>query len=423
MIIEIRMPSLSPDMTEGALAIWHVKQGDRIARGDVLCEIESDKATMEIEAPADGVMERILIGAGAREIKVGSTLATFLREEERAGFARVDPDWPAGAAILRQPFREALRDALRDAMREDPTVFLIGEEVAERQGAYKVSQGLFEEFGRKRVIDAPSTEYALAGLACGAAFAGLRPVVEFMSFDYAMQAIDHIVNTAAKTHYISGARLPCPVVFRGPSGGGAQGGAMHSHDFAAWFAAVPGLKVVQPFCAADAKGLLRTAIRDPNPVIFLENEALYGRSSDVPAVDCAIPLGKARIRREGQDVTLVSFGIGMIATLEAAEVLAEDGVSAEVIDLRCLRPLDIQTVISSVRRTNRCVTVEEGFPVCSIGAEISATLMREAFDHLDAPVLNCAGADAPMPYAASLEKAAAPTARSVIEAARAICNR
>ncbi|HDR29182.1 pyruvate dehydrogenase complex E1 component subunit beta, partial [Rhodovulum sp.] len=320
--------------------------------------------------------------------------------------------------------REALRDAMAEEMRRDETVFLMGEEVAEYQGAYKISQGLLDEFGARRVIDTPITEHGFAGLGVGAAFGGLRPIVEFMTFNFAMQAMDHIVNSAAKTLYMSGGQMGCPIVFRGPNGAAARVAAQHSQDYAAWFAHIPGLKVVQPYSAADAKGLLKTAIRDPNPVIFLENEILYGRSFEVPQLDdFTIPFGKARIWREGKDVTIVSFGIGMTYALEAADALAKDGIAAEVIDLRTLRPLDTETVIESVKKTNRCVTVEEGFPVCSIGNHISAVLMQQAFDWLDAPVINCTGKDVPMPYAANLEKLALVTTKEVIEAARSVTYR
>lgn len=335
-----------------------------------------------------------------------------------------DPEIPSGTKMKSTTVREALRDAMAEEMRRDGDVFLMGEEVAEYQGAYKISQGLLDEFGSKRVIDTPITEHGFAGLGVGAGFGGLRPIVEFMTFNFAMQAMDQIINSAAKTLYMSGGQMGCPIVFRGPNGAAARVAAQHSQDYAAWYAHIPGLKVVQPYSAADAKGLLKTAIRDPNPVMFLENEILYGRSFDVPVMDdFTVPFGKARIWREGKDVTLVSFGIGMTHTLEAADALAKDGIEAEVIDLRTLRPLDTATVIESVKKTNRCVTVEEGFPVCSIGNHISAVLMQEAFDWLDAPVINCTGKDVPMPYAANLEKLALVTTKEVIEAARAVTYR
>ena len=338
--------------------------------------------------------------------------------------AQLSADWPEGTAMVAKTVREALRDAMAEEMRRDDSVFLMGEEVGEYQGAYKISQGLLDEFGAKRIIDTPITEHGFAGVGVGAAFAGLRPIVEFMTFNFAMQAIDQIINSAAKTLYMSGGQMGCPIVFRGPNGAAARVGAQHSQDYAAWYSHVPGLKVVQPYSAADAKGLLKSAIRDPNPVIVLENEILYGKSFEVPELDdFTIPLGKAKIVRQGRDVTLVSFGIGMTYALEAAAALAEDGIEAEVIDLRTLRPMDRKTVIDSVKKTNRCVTVEEGWPVCSIGNHISAVLMTEAFDYLDAPVLNCTGKDVPMPYAANLEKLALTTTREVVEAARAVCYR
>ncbi|WP_439140572.1 pyruvate dehydrogenase complex E1 component subunit beta, partial [Roseicyclus sp.] len=334
------------------------------------------------------------------------------------------PDWPAGTPMKTQTVREALRDAMAEEMRADPTVFVMGEEVAEYQGAYKVTQGLLDEFGAKRVIDTPITEHGFAGIGVGAAFGGLKPIVEFMTFNFSMQAIDHVINSAAKTLYMSGGQMGAPMVFRGPNGAAARVGAQHSQDFAAWYAHIPGLKVVQPYSAADAKGLLKTAIRDPNPVIFLENEILYGRSFEVPDIaDFTIPFGKARIWREGSDVTLISWGIGMTYTLEAAEILAKEGISAEVIDLRTLRPLDYDTVLASVMKTNRCVTIEEGFPVASIGNHLGAWIMQNAFDYLDAPVINCTGKDVPMPYAANLEKLALVTTAEVVAAARQVTYR
>jgi pyruvate dehydrogenase E1 component beta subunit len=453
MPIDILMPALSPTMEEGTLAKWNVKAGDRVKSGDVIAEIETDKATMEFEAVDEGIVEAILVPAGAAGVKVNTPIARLAGERKagepaarpaaapppapptpspavpnaaRAAAAPIPADGgpAAGTPMKKQTVREALRDAMAEEMRRDPDVFLMGEEVAEYQGAYKVSQGLLEQFGPKRVIDTPITEHGFAGIAVGAAFAGLRPIVEFMTFNFAMQAIDQIVNSAAKTLYMSGGQMGCPIVFRGPNGAAARVAAQHSQDYAAWYAHVPGLKVVQPYSAADAKGLLKSAIRDANPVIFLENEILYGRTFDVPDVpDWTVPIGKARIWREGRDVTLVSFGIGMAHTLAAAERLAADGISAEVVDLRSLRPMDRETVIASVKKTNRCVTVEEGWPVCAIGNHISSVLMQEAFDWLDAPVINCTGKDVPMPYAANLEKLALVTVDEVVAAAKSVCYR
>ena len=451
MAIELLMPALSPTMEEGTLAKWHVKEGDDVTSGMVIAEIETDKATMEFEAVDEGKLGKILIAEGTEAVAVNTPIAVILEEGETdadvaaaptpapekaqpvapAAAAAPPPQaappaeaHPEGTEMASQTVRESLRDAMAEEMRADDDVFLMGEEVAEYQGAYKISQGLLEEFGSRRVIDTPITEHGFAGLAVGAAFAGLRPIVEFMTFNFAMQAIDHIINSAAKTLYMSGGQMGCPIVFRGPNGAAARVGAQHSQDYAAWYAQIPGLKVVQPYSAADAKGLLKSAIRDPNPVVFLENEILYGRSFDVPQLDDhAIPLGRARIWREGDDVTLVSFGIGMQYALEAADKLAADGISAEVIDLRTIRPMDTETIINSVRKTNRCVTVEEGFPVCSIGNHISSVLMQEAFDWLDAPVINCTGKDVPMPYAANLEKHALVTTDEVIEAVKSVTYR
>ncbi|TCP42315.1 pyruvate dehydrogenase complex E1 component subunit beta [Rhodovulum marinum] len=456
MATEILMPALSPTMEEGTLAKWLVNEGDTVTAGDILAEIETDKATMEFEAVDEGIVGKILVPAGTDGVKVNTPIALLVEEGEKVDAAseapRADaagkaapnggsapaappaqpkaaapapePDVPAGTEMKSTTVREALRDAMAEEMRRDPTVFLMGEEVAEYQGAYKISQGLLDEFGSKRVIDTPITEHGFAGLGVGAAFGGLRPIVEFMTFNFAMQAMDHIVNSAAKTLYMSGGQMGAPMVFRGPNGAAARVAAQHSQDYAAWYAHIPGLKVVQPYSAADAKGLLKTAIRDPNPVIFLENEILYGRSFEVPLLDdFTIPFGKARIWREGSDVTIVSFGIGMTYALEAADKLAEDGIEAEVIDLRTLRPMDTATVIDSVKKTNRCVTVEEGFPVCSIGNHISAVLMQQAFDWLDAPVINCTGKDVPMPYAANLEKLALVTTKEVIDAVKSVTYR
>jgi len=462
MATEILMPALSPTMEEGTLAKWLVKEGDTVSAGDLLAEIETDKATMEFEAVDEGVIGKLLIAAGTEGVKVNTAIAVLLEEGEDASAAEKaaadtpapaadeapnateeapakapataaapppvsagsDPDWPEGTEMKTQTVREALRDAMAEEMRRDDTVFLMGEEVAEYQGAYKISQGLLDEFGAKRVIDTPITEHGFAGIGVGAAFGGLKPIVEFMTFNFAMQAIDQIINSAAKTLYMSGGQMGAPMVFRGPNGAAARVGAQHSQDYAAWYAQVPGLKVVMPYTAADYKGLMKTAIRDPNPVIFLENEILYGRSFDVPVLDdFTIPFGKARIARQGSDVTLVSFGIGMTYAMEAAEKLAEDGVSAEVVDLRTLRPIDYDTVIASVMKTNRCVTIEEGWPVASIGNHLSATIMTRAFDYLDAPVVNCTGKDVPMPYAANLEKHALTSVPEVLEAVKQVTYR
>ncbi|RYH11168.1 pyruvate dehydrogenase complex E1 component subunit beta [Tropicimonas sp. IMCC6043] len=457
MATEVLMPALSPTMEEGTLAKWLVKEGDTVASGDILAEIETDKATMEFEAVDEGIVGKILVAAGSEGVAVNTPIAIMVEEGEDVDAAvsaasesseppapaeaeaapsapaapkapveshTLEPDYPEGTEMKSQTVREALRDAMAEEMERDGSVFLMGEEVAEYQGAYKISQGLLDKFGAKRVIDTPITEHGFAGIAVGAAFGGLRPIVEFMTFNFAMQAIDQIINSAAKTLYMSGGQMGCPIVFRGPNGAAARVAAQHSQDYAAWYAQIPGLKVVQPYSASDAKGLLKSAIRDPNPVIFLENEILYGRSFEVPALDdYTVPFGKARIWREGEDVTIVSFGIGMQYALEAAEKLAEDGISAEVIDLRTLRPLDYDTLIASVKKTNRCVTVEEGFPVASIGNHLSAYIMENAFDYLDAPVINCTGKDVPMPYAANLEKLALVTTDEVIAAVKAVTYR
>jgi pyruvate dehydrogenase E1 component beta subunit len=453
MAIEILMPALSPTMEEGTLAKWLVKEGDTVAAGDILAEIETDKATMEFEAVDEGVIGKILVPAGTEGVKVNTPIAMIAGVGEEvsaapavapapvapaasaapaapaapapaAPVANTTPDWPEGTETRQQTVREALRDAMAEEMRRDGDVFLMGEEVGEYQGAYKISQGMLEEFGAKRVIDTPITEMGFAGIATGAAFGGLKPIVEFMTFNFAMQAIDHIVNSAAKTLYMSGGQMGAPMVFRGPNGAAARVGAQHSQDYAAWYAQIPGLKVVMPYTASDYKGLMKSAIRDPNPVIFLENEILYGKTFEVPVMeDFTIPLGKARIARAGTDVTIVSFGIGMTYAMEAAEKLAADGVSAEVVDLRTLRPIDYGTVLVSVMKTNRCVTVEEGWPVGSIGNHLSAYIMTHAFDYLDAPVLNCTGKDVPMPYAANLEKHALVTTDEVIAAVRQVTYR
>ncbi len=453
MAIEILMPALSPTMEEGTLAKWLVSEGDEVTSGQILAEIETDKATMEFEAVDEGKIGKILIAEGAQGVKVNTPIALLLEDGESADAAAsatpapdagtvssgavpasapaqakapvssapVELALPEGTTFKQQTVREALRDAMAEEMRRDGDVFLMGEEVGEYQGAYKISQGLLDEFGPKRVIDTPITEIGFTGLATGAAFAGLRPIVEFMTFNFAMQAIDHIINSAAKTLYMSGGQMGAPMVFRGPNGAAARVGAQHSQDYAAWYAQIPGLKVVQPYSADDAKGLLKSAIRDPNPVIFLENEILYGRSFEVPDIeDYTVPIGKARIWREGSDVTIISFGIGMTHSLEAADKLAEQGIAAEVIDLRSLRPIDYDTVLNSVMKTNRVVTVEEGFPVASIGNHLSAMIMERAFDYLDAPVINVTGKDVPMPYAANLEKHALVTSDEVIEAVKTV---
>ena len=453
MAIQILMPALSPTMEEGTLAKWLVKEGDVVKSGQIMAEIETDKATMEFEAVDEGIIGKLLVAEGTAGIKVNTAIATLLEAGESADAtpapaapvapaaaapaaaapavkapveikAAASPDWPAGTAMKTMTVREALREAMAEEMRANPNVFLMGEEVGEYQGAYKISQGLLDEFGPKRVVDTPITEHGFAGIAVGASFGGLNPIVEFMTFNFAMQAIDHIINSAAKTLYMSGGQMGSPIVFRGPNGAAARVGAQHSQDYSAWYAQIPGLKVVVPYSASDAKGLLKQAIRDPNPVIFLENEILYGKSFEVPVLDdFTIPFGKARIWREGSDVTIVSFGIGMTYALDAAEKLAADGISAEVIDLRTLRPIDYDTVLASVMKTNRCVTVEEGWPVGAIGNHIGATIMMRAFDYLDAPVINCTGKDVPMPYAANLEKHALLTTAEVIAAVKSVCYR
>lgn len=473
MTLEILMPALSPTMEEGKLTKWLVKEGDSVSSGDIIAEIETDKATMEFEAIDEGVIVRILVSEGSDNIKVNTPIAILAEEEEdipqtpespapaetqntpppqsihSASPAKIDISTPSTPPVsiasstppptasetkkLSLPedtefekisVRHALRDAMAEEMRIDDSVFLMGEEVALYQGAYKVSQGLVEEFGEKRVIDTPITEHAFTGIGVGASFGGLKTIVEFMTFNFAMQAIDQIINSAAKTLYMSGGQMSAPIVFRGPNGAAARVGAQHSQDFAAWYSHIPGLKVVIPYAADDAKGLLKTAIRDPNPVIFLENEILYGHEFPVPKIEnYTLPFGKARIWREGRDVTFVSFGIGMTYALEAAEKLSHEGIEAEVIDLRTLRPLDSETLIASVQKTNRCVTIEEGFPVCSIGNHISALLMENAFDYLDAPVINCTGKDVPMPYAANLEKLALVSIDDIIKAAKTVCYR
>ncbi|ETD85629.1 pyruvate dehydrogenase complex E1 component subunit beta [Rhodobacter capsulatus] len=449
MAIDVLMPALSPTMEEGTLAKWLVKAGDVVKSGQILAEIETDKATMEFEAVDEGTVVELLVAEGTSGVKVNAPILRLSGEGVEAApvpkaapvakapapvvaapvaaapvVSKASADWPEGTAMKTMSVREALREAMAEEMRADQTVFLMGEEVGEYQGAYKVSQGLLDEFGAQRVIDTPITEHGFTGIAVGAAFGGLKPIVEFMTFNFAMQAIDQIINSAAKTLYMSGGQLGCPIVFRGANGAAARVAAQHSQDYAAWYAQIPGLKVVMPYSAADAKGLLKSAIRDPNPVIFLENEILYGRSFEVPVLDdFTVPFGKARIWREGTDVTLVSFGIGMAHALEAADKLAAEGISAEVIDLRTLRPLDYDTVLASVMKTNRCVTVEEGWPVGSIGNHLSAVIMERAFDYLDAPVINCTGKDVPMPYAANLEKLALVTSDEVVAAVKRVCYR
>ncbi|NCV48948.1 MAG: pyruvate dehydrogenase complex E1 component subunit beta [Rhodobacterales bacterium] len=453
MTSEILMPALSPTMEEGTLAKWLVKEGDSVSAGDILAEIETDKATMEFEAVDEGTIGKILVSEGSEGIKVNSPIAILIEDGEKisekeilevshqdvlsADTNTVEPksrpattelvietEWTDATKVKQQTVREALRDAMAEELRRDETVFLMGEEVAEYQGAYKVSQGLLEEFGSKRIIDTPITEHGFAGIATGASFAGLRPIVEFMTFNFAMQAIDQIINSAAKTLYMSGGQMGAPMVFRGPNGAAARVGAQHSQDYTSWYAHIPGLKVAAPYSASDAKGLLKSAIRDNNPIIFLENEILYGRSFDVPDVeDYVVPFGKARIWRKGEDITIVSFGIGMQYALKAAEKLAADGIEAEVIDLRSIRPIDYETLIQSVSKTNRCITVEEGFPIASIGNHLSAYIMEHAFDYLDAPVINCSGKDVPMPYAANLEKLALVTTDEVVNAAKKVCYR
>jgi pyruvate dehydrogenase E1 component beta subunit len=463
MTVNVLMPALSPTMAQGKLAKWLKNEGDKVKAGDVIAEIETDKATMEVEAVDEGVLARILVPGGAENVAVNTPIAVIAEEGEEVGPAEpatapgkapdvpasapesaaaaatatltppapaapapavAAPEIPADATLIPMTMREALRDAMAEEMRRDPDVFVIGEEVAEYQGAYKVTQGLLQEFGARRVVDTPITEYGFAGLAVGAAFAGLKPICEFMTFNFAMQAIDHIVNSAAKTLYMSGGQVNCPIVFRGPNGAAARVGAQHSQDYSAWFSQVPGLKVVAPSNAADAKGLLKSAIRDPNPVVFLENEILYGKQWDTPMIeDFLIPIGKARVARAGTHVTLVSFSIGVIHALAAAEALANEGIEAEVIDLRTLRPMDVPAIVASVKKTGRCVAVEEGWPQCGVGAEIAARVQEEAFDYLDAPVLRVTGKDVPMPYAANLEKLALPSVAEVIAAAKAVLYR
>ena len=446
MAIELKMPALSPTMEEGTLAKWLVKAGDSVKSGDILAEIETDKATMEFEAIDEGIVTEILIAEGSEGVKVGTVIARIAGDEEDVAPPRAPapvvvappspPPAPNAASVappvsapvatgptVKLTVREALRDAMAEEMRADDRVFVMGEEVAEYQGAYKVTQGLLEEFGARRVIDTPITEYGFAGIGAGAAMGGLRPVIEFMTFNFAMQAIDHIINSAAKTNYMSGGQMRCPIVFRGPNGAAARVGAQHSQNFAPWYASVPGLIVIAPYDGADAKGLLRAAIQCPDPVVFLENELLYGRTFDVPTGDITLPIGKARTMRSGKDVTIVSYSIGVGMALDAAEQLAADGIDAEVIDLRTLRPLDTAAVLESLSRTNRVVVVEEGWPVCSIASEIIAVCMEQGFDDLDAPVARVLNEDVPLPYAANLEKLAIVDVPRIIAAVKRTCYR
>jgi pyruvate dehydrogenase E1 component beta subunit len=465
----VLMPALSPTMEKGNLAKWLKKEGDQVRSGDVIAEIETDKATMEVEAADEGTLGKILVPEGTADVAVNTPIAVILGDGEDKGAIKdakpaqqekaaesappvqaenakappapapkaeqhapeapavqpaSDPDIPEGTEMVTMTMREALRDAMAEEMRRDKDVFVIGEEVAEYQGAYKVTQGLLQEFGERRVIDTPITEHGFAGLGVGAALAGLKPIVEFMTWNFAMQAMDHLVNSAAKTLYMSGGQMGCSIVFRGPNGAAARVAAQHSQDYSSWYSHIPGLKVVAPFTAADAKGLLKAAIRDPNPIIFLENEILYGHSSPVPKLeDFVLPIGKAKIARQGKDATIVAWSMGMTYALKAAEELAGEGIEAEVIDLRTLKPMDMDTIIESVKKTGRAVTVEEGWKQSGIGAEIAARLMEEAFDYLDAPVIRVTGKDVPMPYAANLEKLALPSVADVVEAAKAVCYR
>ncbi|RVD55336.1 pyruvate dehydrogenase complex E1 component subunit beta [Mesorhizobium sp. M2D.F.Ca.ET.185.01.1.1] len=461
MPIEILMPALSPTMEEGNLSKWLKNEGDKVVAGDVIAEIETDKATMEVEAVDEGTLAKIVVPAGTEGVKVNAVIAVLavdgedvdkagegIGEEEpaRAETApasvaakseaaapvaaapktevAADPDIPAGTEMVSTTVREALRDAMAEEMRRDGDVFVMGEEVAEYQGAYKITQGLLQEFGPRRVVDTPITEHGFAGVGVGAAMAGLKPIVEFMTFNFAMQAIDQIINSAAKTLYMSGGQMGAPIVFRGPNGAAARVAAQHSQCYAAWYSHIPGLKVVMPYTAADAKGLLKAAIRDPNPVIFLENEILYGQSFDVPKLDdFVLPIGKARIHKKGKDVTIVSFGIGMTYAVKAEAELRGMGIDAEIIDLRTVRPLDFDTIIASVKKTNRLVVVEEGFPQSSVGDHIANQVSQRAFDFLDAPVITIAGKDVPMPYAANLEKLALPNVGEVVEAVKAVTYR
>jgi len=458
MSIPVLMPALSPTMTEGKLAKWHIKVGDEVKAGQVVCEIETDKATMEVESVDEGRVARILVAEGTEGVAVNTPICILASEGESLGDAdagasdaptakapppaagpqaraaphvsspiivqppSAEPEW--SGKTQRLTVREALRDAMAEEMRRDGNVFLMGEEVAQYQGAYKVSQGLLEEFGDKRVIDTPITEQGFAGLGVGAAFGGLRPIVEFMTFNFAMQAIDQIINSAAKTLYMSGGQMGCPIVFRGPNGAAARVAAQHSQCYASWYAHCPGMRVLAPWSAADAKGLLKAAIRDPNPVVFLENELLYGQQFEVPdAADFVLPIGRAKVERPGKDVTITAFSIMVGKALQAADELAKEGIEAEVINLRSLRPFDTETIVSSVKKTNRLVSVEEGWPFAGIGSELAAQMMEQAFDWLDAPVRRISGLDIPLPYAANLERMALPQVGNIAEAARAVCNR
>jgi pyruvate dehydrogenase E1 component beta subunit len=464
---DILMPALSPTMEEGKLSKWVKKVGDKVKSGDVIAEIETDKATMEVEAVDEGTLTSILVAEGTEGVKVNAVIAVITAEGEDAatpakapisppvgellakpteGGAQpttlspvpaqpissaapqftpaADPDIPVGTEMVSTTVREALRDAMSEEMRRDDSVFVMGEEVAEYQGAYKITQGMLAEFGPRRVIDTPITEHGFAGIGVGAAMTGLRPIIEFMTFNFAMQAIDQIINSAAKTLYMSGGQMGAPIVFRGPNGAAARVGAQHSQDYSAWYSHIPGLKVIQPYSAADAKGLMKAAIRDPNPIIFLENEILYGQSFDVPKLDdFVLPIGKARVHKEGKDVTIVTFSIGMTYAIKAAAELATMGIDCEIIDLRTIRPLDLDTVVKSVMKTGRCITVEEGFPQSSVGDHIASQIMQRAFDYLDAPVITICGKDVPMPYAANLEKLALPNVGEVIAAVKAVTYR
>jgi len=464
MPIQVLMPALSPTMEKGNLAKWLKKEGEAIKSGDVIAEIETDKATMEVEATDEGTLGKILIPEGTADVAVNTPIATILADGESAAdlakapapkaapvapsvarevaesrspvgqgqptihapqaAAEPDPEVPAGTEMVTMTIREALRDAMAEEMRRDADVFLMGEEVAEYQGAYKVSQGLLQEFGARRVIDTPITEHGFAGIGVGAAMAGLKPIVEFMTFNFAMQAIDQIINSAAKTLYMSGGQMGCSIVFRGPNGAAARVAAQHSQDYSAWYSQIPGLKVIAPFSAADYKGLLKSAIRDPNPVIFLENEVLYGHTGEIPKLDdYVIPIGKARVVRSGSHVTIISWSNGMTYALKAADELAKEDIEAEVVDLRTLRPLDTDTIVTSVMKTGRAVTVEEGWQQSGVGAEVAARIMEHAFDYLDAPVARVSGKDVPMPYAANLEKLALPSVADVVAAAKAVSYR
>ncbi len=460
MPIEILMPALSPTMEEGNLAKWLVKEGQSVSAGDVIAEIETDKATMEVEAVDEGVIARLVVEAGSENVKVNAVIAILAEEGEdvaaaanaqvnapveaetaaeavteqnvstaqapipQAITAQDDPDIPAGTQMVPTTVREALRDAMAEEMRGDEDVFIMGEEVAEYQGAYKITQGLLDEFGARRVVDTPITEHGFAGIGVGAAMAGLKPIIEFMTFNFAMQAMDQIVNSAAKTLYMSGGQMGAPMVFRGANGAAARVAAQHSQCFAAWFSQIPGLKVISPYGAADAKGLLKAAIRDPNPIIFLENEILYGQTFDVPQIDdFVLPIGKARIHKQGSDATIVSFSIGMTYAIEAAERLSAEGIDCEIIDLRTIRPMDMETILTSVRKTGRLVTVEEGFPQSSVGSHIASQVMQQAFDWLDAPIITISGKDVPMPYAANLEKLALPSVDEVVAAVKQVSYR